>query len=62
VVFYNVFQKKGADVEEQAAALGNVVSASMRAVRHPSPKAEAPIETAAERGGEHVARAVEVEA
>src|SRR6185295_18988956 len=31
VVFYNVFQKKGADIEEQAAALGNVVIASMRA-------------------------------
>jgi biopolymer transport protein ExbB/biopolymer transport protein TolQ len=30
VVFYNVFQKKGADVEEQAAALGNVVLASMK--------------------------------
>ena len=32
VVFYNVFQKKGADVEEQAGALGNVVLASMKAV------------------------------
>ncbi|HVZ71329.1 MAG TPA: MotA/TolQ/ExbB proton channel family protein [Polyangia bacterium] len=31
VIFYNVFQKKGADVEEQAGALGNVVIASMRA-------------------------------
>jgi biopolymer transport protein ExbB/biopolymer transport protein TolQ len=30
VVFYNVFQKKGADVEEQAGALGNVVLASMK--------------------------------
>jgi biopolymer transport protein ExbB/TolQ len=30
VIFYNVFQKKGADVEEQAGALGNVVIASMR--------------------------------
>jgi biopolymer transport protein ExbB/biopolymer transport protein TolQ len=30
VIFYNVFQKKGADVEEQAAALGNVVLASMK--------------------------------
>jgi biopolymer transport protein ExbB/TolQ len=29
VIFYNVFQKKGADVEEQAGALGNVVLASM---------------------------------
>jgi biopolymer transport protein ExbB/TolQ len=33
VVFYNVFQKKGGDIEEQAAAMGNVVIASMRA--HP---------------------------
>jgi biopolymer transport protein ExbB/TolQ len=33
VVFYNVFQKKGADIEEGAAAIGNVVLASMRA--HP---------------------------
>jgi biopolymer transport protein ExbB/TolQ len=30
VIYYNVFQKKGADVEEGAAALGNVVIASMR--------------------------------
>jgi biopolymer transport protein ExbB/TolQ len=30
VVFYNVFQKKGADVEEQAGALGNLVLASMK--------------------------------
>jgi biopolymer transport protein ExbB/TolQ len=62
VVFYNVFQKKGADVEEQAAALGNVVSASMRAVRHPSAQPTAPIEPVAERTAEHVGRAVEVEA
>ena len=31
VIFYNVFQKKGADVEEGASALGNVVIASMKA-------------------------------
>ena len=30
VIYYNVFQKKGADVEEGAAALGNVIVASMR--------------------------------
>jgi biopolymer transport protein ExbB/biopolymer transport protein TolQ len=30
VVFYNLFQKKGADIEEHAAALGNVLIASMR--------------------------------
>jgi biopolymer transport protein ExbB/TolQ len=34
VIFYNVFQKKGADVEEQAAALGNLVLASMKAEQH----------------------------
>ena len=33
VVFYNLFQKNGADIEEGAAAIGNVVLASMRA--HP---------------------------
>ncbi|MDB4979772.1 MAG: MotA/TolQ/ExbB proton channel family protein [Myxococcales bacterium] len=33
VVFYNVFQKKGADVEEQAGALGNVVLASMKSTQ-----------------------------
>jgi len=36
VIFYNVFQKKGADVEEQAGALGNVVLASMRSTREGS--------------------------
>jgi biopolymer transport protein ExbB/biopolymer transport protein TolQ len=36
VIYYNVFQKKGADVEEQAAALGNVVIASMRATVGPN--------------------------
>src|SRR5215471_15697322 len=30
VIFYNVFQKKGGDIEEHAAALGNVVLASMK--------------------------------
>jgi biopolymer transport protein ExbB/TolQ len=30
VIGYNVFQKKGADIEENAAALGNVVLASMK--------------------------------
>ena len=33
VIFYNVFQKKGADLEEQAGALGNVVLASMRSAK-----------------------------
>jgi biopolymer transport protein ExbB/biopolymer transport protein TolQ len=36
VIYYNVFQKKGADIEEQAAALGNVVIASMRAGGKPN--------------------------
>ena len=31
VIGYNVFQKKGADIEENAAALGNIVLASMKA-------------------------------
>ena len=30
VIGYNVFQKKGADIEENAAALGNIVLASMK--------------------------------
>lgn len=57
VIFYNVFQKKGADVEEQAAALGNVVIASMRATNRPN-GATAAKETAGELGG----RAAELEA
>jgi biopolymer transport protein ExbB/biopolymer transport protein TolQ len=36
VIYYNVFQKKGADVEEQAAALGNVILASMKATVKPN--------------------------
>jgi biopolymer transport protein ExbB/biopolymer transport protein TolQ len=48
VIFYNVFQKKGADVEEQAAALGNVVIASMRAKR---PNGAPAKESASEHGG-----------
>jgi len=36
VIYYNVFQKKGADIEEQAAALGNVVIASMRSGGKPN--------------------------
>jgi biopolymer transport protein ExbB/biopolymer transport protein TolQ len=57
VIYYNVFQKKGADIEEQAAALGNVVIASMRAGGKPngalggkkiSPPLEAPSTTVVE--------------
>lgn len=54
VIFYNVFQKKGSDIEEQAAALGNVVIAAMRA----HPRAEAVVAEAGERNG----RSAEVEA
>jgi biopolymer transport protein ExbB/TolQ len=41
VVFYNVYQKKGAEVEEHAAALGNLVLASMKATRDPRAPAQA---------------------
>ena len=53
VIFYNVFQKKGGDIEEQAAALGNIVIASMRTHR----RAES-----ATANGEHVGRVAGVEA
>lgn len=36
VIAYNVFQKKGADVEEAAAGLGNVVLAAMKSVHAPN--------------------------
>ncbi len=41
VIGYNVFQKKGADIEENAAALGNIVLASMKsaAAGHGEPAA-----------------------
>jgi biopolymer transport protein ExbB/biopolymer transport protein TolQ len=54
VIFYNVFQKKGADVEEQAGALGNVVLASMKGGHEGSngkhgkaPESEKPAKSAA---------------
>jgi biopolymer transport protein ExbB/TolQ len=59
VVYYNVFQKKGGDIEEQAAALGNVVLASMRGQREAAPQAADP---AVDRTGEHLGRVAEVEA
>jgi biopolymer transport protein ExbB/biopolymer transport protein TolQ len=70
VIFYNVFQKKGSDIEEQAAALGNVVSASMRALPRPegaraasaSPDGAAPAAPSDRKIVEHPARTVEVEA
>ena len=58
VIFYNVFQKKGADVEEQAAALGNVVIASMRGTR----KANGLKDTVVKEPAEHTTRVVEMEA
>ncbi len=58
VIFYNVFQKKGADVEEQAAALGNVVIASMRGTR----KANGLKDTVVKDAVEHTTRVVEMEA
>jgi biopolymer transport protein ExbB/biopolymer transport protein TolQ len=59
VIYYNVFQKKGSDVEEQAAALGNVVLATMRGHGHASPVAADPI---ADSTSEIVGRAAGVEA
>jgi biopolymer transport protein ExbB/TolQ len=59
VVYYNVFQKKGGDIEEQAAALGNVVLASMRGQREAAPQAADPV---VDRTGEHLGRVAEVEA
>src|SRR4051794_26350267 len=56
VIFYNVFQKKGADVEEQAAALGNVVIASMRGTR----KSNGLKETVVKDAVEHTTRVVEM--
>ena len=61
VIFYNVFQKKGGDIEEQAAALGNIVIASMRTHRRANavPTATDPV---ADRTAEHVGRVAGVEA
>ena len=57
VIYYNVFQKKGSDIEEQAAALGNVVLATMRGSRHAAPSV-----SDVDRTGELVGRAAGVEA
>ena len=68
VIFYNVFQKKGADVEEQAGALGNVVLASMKSgkegangARHGKPR-EPEAKTAATTDRAETARRPEAEA
>jgi biopolymer transport protein ExbB/TolQ len=55
VVFYNLFQKKGSDIEEHAAALGNVLLASMKGQAKANGVAH---DVAVEHGG----RAVEMEA
>src|SRR5450432_1565400 len=64
VIFYNVFQKKGADVEDQAAGLGNVILASMK--RHGNGVAygarDGAVARLAENNGADVARTAEVEA
>src|SRR5450432_642665 len=70
VISYNVFQKKGSDIEEQAAALGNVVSASMRASRSVdkvrpadgSVTASAASDRKTVEHVDHVARTIEMEA
>jgi biopolymer transport protein ExbB/TolQ len=61
VIFYNLFQKKGGDIEEQAAALGNVVSAFMRGERRHD-AAPTAAEAAADRTAEHIGRIAKVEA
>jgi biopolymer transport protein ExbB/TolQ len=60
VIFYNVFQKKGADIEEQAAALGNVVLASMKSLKAPANGARH--DSAAKVADHAEARLVEAEA
>jgi biopolymer transport protein ExbB/TolQ len=63
VIFYNVFQKKGADIEEQAAALGNVLLASMKSVKLPPNGARHDAPSKTQTKGEHAeARIVEAEA
>ncbi|HVZ89889.1 MAG TPA: MotA/TolQ/ExbB proton channel family protein [Polyangia bacterium] len=61
VIFYNLFQKKGGDIEEQAAALGNVVSAFLRGERRDD-AAPTATEAAADRTAEHIGRVAKVEA
>src|SRR5450432_4236933 len=56
VIFYNVFQKKGSDIEEQAAALGNIVIASMRGHRR-AEAAPSVADPVADRTAEHLGRA-----
>ena len=60
VVFYNLFQKKGSEIEEHAAALGNVLIASMKG--QPKANGAAKKEAAREGAIEHAVRTVEMEA
>jgi len=63
VIYYNVFQKKGADVEEQAAALGNVILASMKATVKPNGTAGGKkITSAMDPGREPAGNIIEMEA
>ncbi|HEY2728569.1 MAG TPA: MotA/TolQ/ExbB proton channel family protein [Polyangia bacterium] len=68
VIFYNVFQKKGADVEEQAGALGNVVLASMKSGKqgpngaHPREPEVVPVKSTAHAERAETARRPEAEA
>jgi biopolymer transport protein ExbB/biopolymer transport protein TolQ len=65
VIFYNLFQKKGNDIEENTAALGNVVLASMKGTGAPRPEDAVPPSSDQSAGtGEHSAlpRMSEVEA
>jgi biopolymer transport protein TolQ len=59
VVFYNLFQKKGSEIEEHAAALGNVLIASMKG-RPPANGVKRDARDA--REVEHSGRTVEMEA
>jgi biopolymer transport protein ExbB/biopolymer transport protein TolQ len=69
VIGYNIFQKKGSDIEENAAALGNLLLASMKSSSPPpGPSSEAPSSKApdlapaasAAPSSDGMARAVEV--
>jgi biopolymer transport protein ExbB/biopolymer transport protein TolQ len=60
VIFYNVFQKKGVDVEDQAGALGNVIVASMKA--GPKGQADSDADSPPESAGKSAARGSEAEA
>jgi biopolymer transport protein ExbB/biopolymer transport protein TolQ len=62
VIFYNVFQKKGVDIEDQAGTLGNVIVASLKAKPAAATKAEAGSERLGDAGDAPVKRGAEAEA